>query len=247
MEGHFSATLPSFGYLNYSAGGRDYYTSWGQYSFKPGAANGKPSEWIGKRWEPWNPTVKLKVVKRGTGHAMIAKRLSTVSFPVTKSDDGFGYDLEIGDFTHPYGRGKVVDLLFQTTGAMIMKNYSIALTLPGLGNGIIPITTRESTFSEFEGPKMAPESDYHGFLRFNEDVQPIDRDKDERLTCIVFRCRSVVDEKGNVVSARYGKIYPERYNLVYYLNPQENERSLEFDVRQNLMTLPVVLGRVTRP
>src|SRR5450432_1527861 len=47
-NGTITATLPAFGYLDYSAGGGDYYSSWGQISFNPGAVQGKPSEWKGR-------------------------------------------------------------------------------------------------------------------------------------------------------------------------------------------------------
>jgi hypothetical protein len=46
--------------------------------------------------------------------------------------------------------------------------------------------------------------------------------------------RTVLDEKGKVVSAHYGKIYPEQLNIVYYLNPEPNSRSLEYDPARNL-------------
>ena len=57
----------------------------------------------------------------------------------------------------------------------------------------------------------------------------------ERPTCFLLRVRTVLDENGKVVSAHYGKIYPEQMNVLYYLNPEPNSRSLEYDPARNLL------------
>ena len=246
-NGNFSAALPAFGYLNYSAGGGDYYSYWGQYSFNPGAAKGKPSEWQKRRWEPWNPTVILTVVKRGPGKPMYAKRLSTVSFPDSAIQQPMGYDLEVGDWTAPMGNGKVVDVLFGISCKFRMGKYTITCAFPGTGNGVLTVTTRSNSYSEFESPRVAAESGYRERIQFDENVRPVDLDPEERINCLVFRVRSVVDADGRVISARYGKIYPERLNLVHYLNTDDNDRHLEFDVRRNLLKFEKRLGLVTRP
>ena len=51
-----------------------------------------------------------------------------------------------------------------------------------------------------------------------------------------FRVRTKLDESGNVVSARYGKIYGDLAQFTYYFNPTPNDRNVEFDLKQNLMT-----------
>jgi hypothetical protein len=44
-----------------------------------------------------------------------------------------------------------------------------------------------------------------------------------------------LDDKGNVKSACYGKIYGDFEEVVLtYLNPQQNSRDLEFDMKNNL-------------
>ena len=64
----------------------------------------------------------------------------------------------------------------------------------------------------------------------------------------MFRIRTVLDDMGNIVSARYGKIYgPIEYGesdtnpggkvrFTYYLNPTPNDRNVEFDPERNLFT-----------
>ena len=66
---------------------------------------------------------------------------------------------------------------------------------------------------------------------------------------LMFRVRTVLDNEGNITSARYGKIYgPVEYGeeerggggvrFIYYLNPTANDRNLEFDPSRNLMPNP---------
>jgi hypothetical protein len=50
-----------------------------------------------------------------------------------------------------------------------------------------------------------------------------------------FRVRTMLDDKGNVKSALYGKIYGDFMQFSYYLNPTPNSRNVEFDPKQNLM------------
>jgi len=50
-----------------------------------------------------------------------------------------------------------------------------------------------------------------------------------------FRVRTKVDDRGNIVSAHYGKIYGDFMQFKYYLNPTINDRNVEFDPEQNLM------------
>ena len=51
----------------------------------------------------------------------------------------------------------------------------------------------------------------------------------------LFRVRTVEDHDGNIVSARYGKIYGDFMQFSYYLNPTPNDRNIEFDPKQNLL------------
>jgi hypothetical protein len=50
-----------------------------------------------------------------------------------------------------------------------------------------------------------------------------------------IRVRTKVDDRGNIVSAHYGKIYGDFMQFKYYLNPTINDRNVEFDPKQNLM------------
>jgi hypothetical protein len=56
-----------------------------------------------------------------------------------------------------------------------------------------------------------------------------------------IRVRTIFDEKKQVKSAHYGKIdgdfqfwTNQKMRFTYYLNPEANDRNMEFDVRRNL-------------
>jgi hypothetical protein len=51
----------------------------------------------------------------------------------------------------------------------------------------------------------------------------------------IFRVNTALDEKGNIKSAQYGKIYGDfEEALTTYLNAETNSRELEFDMQHNL-------------
>lgn len=56
------------------------------------------------------------------------------------------------------------------------------------------------------------------------------------LICIaIIRVRTKVNDRGDIVSAHYGKIYGDFMQFKYYLNPTINDRNVEFDPKQNLI------------
>ena len=85
-----------------------------------------------------------------------------------------------------------------------------------------------------EGVTHAPEDGYMPTIIVDAEGRPKWHIGEARPLSFVFRVRTVLDEVGKVVSAHYGKIYPEAYKIVYYFNPTENSPSLEFNPKQNL-------------
>ena len=51
----------------------------------------------------------------------------------------------------------------------------------------------------------------------------------------LFRVRTIIDDRGNILSAQYGKIYGDFMQFSYYLNLTPNDRNVEFDPKQNLL------------
>ncbi len=62
-----------------------------------------------------------------------------------------------------------------------------------------------------------------------------------------FRLRTVVDEKGEIVSCHYAKAYGDIPDLKIYFNPTPNDPNLEFDPKRNLFQGLDPLDQVREP
>ncbi len=238
-RGVFSAKMPAFGTLYYSAANPAFYGACSEYRFNPGAIKGDPSTWSMLRWEPWNPTVEVVLKAKGPLLPMYAKRVRIIELP--DGGNGIGFDFETGDWTAPHGRGKTPDLIFTGVGGAGYRSYRMRWTFSNAGDGIRVVPAEAGARSELKSPKVAPADGYVPELVIDSEcrVVPSDSRVGERPACFLFRVRTVLDEKGIVVSAHYGKIYPERMNVVYYFNPELNSRVMEYDPARNLFgTLP---------
>ena len=81
-------------------------------------------------------------------------------------------------------------------------------------------------------------------------VCPEEYTESDPKRCYCFRVRSQFDEKGNMISAIYGKIYGDfkfdgfdkkgltSIEFLYYLNPSPLDRNLEWDMKTNLCPNP---------
>jgi hypothetical protein len=198
----------------------------------------------------WNPNVALVLKRIGQPIAMYAKRLN-IYVPVL--DKPVGFDLSVGDWVEPFGKGLKTDIIF--AGQHIKKapqDYEdkLAVTFPNEGDGIQGFS---ASFKLMEGsalrsPHEAPESGYEPQLvKRNVSVpnQPLIYDFDAK-TNYFFRVRTVLDEHGNIKSALYGKIYGDFMQFTYYLNPVANSRNMEFDTNQNLFKAKDLRDRSVR-
>jgi hypothetical protein len=233
-KGVFSAEMPAFGVLHYSASNPAFYSTWSEYRFKHGAMKGDPSTWSTLRWEPWNPIVEVVLKAKGPLRPMYAKRVRIIDLP--EREKGIGYDFELGDWVAPHGKGKSADLIFTGNGEVANGTYRLRWTFWNPCDGIRVLPLDAGTRCELKSPKEAPAEGYAPGLEINSEGRVVGADGrlGERPACILFRVRTVLDEKGKVVSAHYGKMYPEQLNVVYYLNPEPNSRSLEYDPARNL-------------
>ena len=186
----------------------------------------------------WNPSVTLLLKKIGKPIPMYAKALMQ---PPPDKDKGVGYDLEVGDWIAPYGKGKSTDIIFTSHFDKRANNdwdYSLTVTFPKQGDGIQPfsISDLEKT-SSLRSPHDAPENGYRPEWIKTQSQRPGQGSVDgiDKSLSFFFRVRTVLNEKGDVVSANYGKIYGDFMNLYYFLNPAPNSRNIEFDPTKNLL------------
>jgi len=206
----------------------------------------KPSYDLGFTYDParWNPTITLVLKKIGDPIPMYAKR-EEMKCPT--EDEPIGFDLMIGDWVAPHGKGKNIDMLFTVHRKLVSERaYSanLTVTFPNRGDGIAVAPSEPNTGSDFKTPRVAVENGYEPELVLHYSTT----ERSESVFGYFIRVRTVLGENGNVKSALYGKIRGDfRFyagtkapqagmGFDYYLNPTPNDRNLEFDPKRNLMT-----------
>jgi hypothetical protein len=251
-DGLFSAAEKSGNYVGYGAEVAGFYPSTGKSLEFVKSAEG--------RWLPWNPTVALILKKIIRPVPMYARRLET-EIPVL--DDSVGFDLMEADWVAPHGRGKSNDFLFKVTKRVVSFNdfgAELLLTFPNSGDGISMMPADIHGGSELRSSHEAPAAGYGPSL---SSLQGNSKERGQYGMTVeeknyFFRVRTVLDERGQVVSCLFGKIYggieyfPVSYKaaklrFTYYLNPTSNDRNIEFDPKKNLFTNLKSDERVTAP
>ena len=55
------------------------------------------------RWQPWNPTIRILMLRKGKSADFVRKSEWRIELPETEMP--FGYDFDVGDFVVPHGKG----------------------------------------------------------------------------------------------------------------------------------------------
>jgi hypothetical protein len=186
----------------------------------------------------WNIEKTLVLKKVGKPIAMYAKSVN-LGMPVF--DKPAGFDFMAGDWVAPYGKGIDTDIIFTAHLNQRAENdadYTLTVSFPKAGDGIQKFTVQDSEKgSGLRSPHEASAVGYQAQwvqTRSRKPGQPETGTLDPNRNYI-FRVRTALDHQGNVVSARYGKIYGDFMQFTYYLNPTPNDRNIEFDPKQNLI------------
>jgi hypothetical protein len=177
-----------------------------------------------------------------------------------------GFDLVEYDWVAPYGKGKQSDLIFTAQRRWVSRqdfDSSLKIAFANSGDGLIPVATPLNQGSELRMPATAPADDYISEISKSLSHTPANGWKDNeregnKEQNYYFRVRTVLDEKGSVKSALYGKIYNDfaldpinsktmTILFTYYLNPKLNSRNVEFDPKQNLSKDLKMLEGVNAP
>ena len=193
------------------------------------------------RWEPWNPTIEVKMRPKKNPVPMVFREGHKNAFKVPVYDRPVGYDLEKESFIAPYGKGSRSDLFFEFKRSFEnSQNFDVSckIIFPNEHDGIQECYFDESMRSSFKWPYLAPTNNYKASVTWRStrsDAKSVVHNFDEKRVNYIFRVRTKTDEEGNVVSACYGKIagafglgWADRVNWVYWFNPVPNERSLEY-------------------
>ncbi|MDO6762036.1 hypothetical protein [Agarivorans sp. 1_MG-2023] len=197
-----------------------------------------------------NLTVELRKKKKPT--AMYAKKLL---LPVPKRREAIGFDFEQGDWIFPYGKGNTAHIFFYLDGEYTdvhNNNNELQVTFANADDGLFKLN-KAPTNSEYPFPYQAPLIGYTNKLilkkRRSSNTKTMTT-YDSSTLGYAFRINTKLNSKGEIISANYRKIAgnflgssytgtTKRKNVgfvkfTYYYDPTPNDRSLEFDWRQNL-------------
>lgn len=238
VVGEFTGSALGDRSLGFTVKKTGYYPTTGVYSFKEAVAD---------KWQPWNPTLEVVLRRVGTPVPMYARRLR-LEIPVVNAPIGF--DLLVSDWVAPHGKGTTADFVFILTRTWIDKkdfDARLTLTFSKPGDGLQAVEEPLQYGSELKLPRTAPEHGYEPQVANSVSRVPgkpiVNEARDNRS--YIYRVRTVLDEKGQVASALYGKLRGDirvdpinsKTALVlftYYLNGESNDRNLEFDPKRNL-------------
>jgi len=221
------------------------------------------------KWQPWNPTVDVMLKPIINPIAMHARKMGFITVPLELPQKGqpVGFDLMAGDWVAPHGKGSVADLVFTLKETIpfvrVEDPFDVTLTISfsNKGDGIQSSLAPINKGSDLRLPRSSPKEGYEQTLVKESGrpsaKKPINSGTREDQNYF-FRVRTVLDEKGRIKSALYGKIFGDITSDVinsktafiqftYCLNPNPNDRNMEFDPKKNLFgTLPFN-QRVTTP
>jgi hypothetical protein len=194
--------------------------------------------------EPGNHTEAVRLRKVVSPQPMYVRRVENVAIPSPEAS----YDLKIGDWVAPHGKGESRDLTIKVSRIVNgPKNYSYDLLITCSG-GVLPMKIADmNKRSLFKFPYNAPENGYLNETKLSGFMQGIDGKRDidgDRNAGYIFSL--VRDVAGSDKNRMYGKIvggiqYDPMDSMqdsngvvsfVYYLNPQGP--SLEWDTKNNL-------------
>lgn len=158
-----------------------------------------------------------------------------------------GFDVEVGDFVPPLGKGKTADFVFVLRGRFDSitdydQTFEIGTVRPM--DGILLFRQRPHPGSafryEYEAPLdgYGPSKAWHRQRKGNHATQD-----DDPNAAYFFRIRSELDENGKVIRALYGIISKDcrfghdkpgefAFNFSYLLNTDWN-RNMEFDTQKS--------------
>jgi hypothetical protein len=200
---------------------------------------------------PWNPTLRvtLKAIRKP-----IPMHMKRAKIILPAKDMDFEYDFLAGDLVEPYGKGKTADIAlrfrFDRPRSPDFADFRQELEVKAVREGDGFLLKKKDEWSELASVAEAPLSGYIPSINpyYDRTATEIFRQFDVTANdYVIFRSRTTSAPDGSTVS-NYGKIYGNiAYGILendakegvvmfrYYYNPTPNDRSLEFDGKNNLL------------
>ena len=239
-EGIYTGEGATENIMFYGSSADGYYNSSFQYRGFTGV-----SGILGfRKWQPWNPTLKVVLREIKKPIPMYAYYTDWIDIPI--SGEFVGYDLVKRDWVLPYGKGINSDFLFRADKDIRSnEDYDAYLMLkfPNEQDGIQSIIVGKKQGSDYRLDYHAPVSDYvsqlehHKYLRPNQVLPDIYKEGQNYY----FRIRSNGDKDKSLYGKIHGNIEFSRFGysngairFTYYLNPSQGDTNIEFDPKRNL-------------
>lgn len=245
-NGNYTAEGTSSGKILYDVNKDGYYKTASEYQFR-GEGKFRIED---RKWLPWNPTNTVILKRVNCPAAMYARAYdATRDLIIPMKGTNVAFDLEKGDWVEPYGKGRCCDLVVNCDDQFTDPWTGFRKLALTFGTNVLDGVRRHKldNFSNFRSLYEAPEDGYEKTVTWS--IETFRKQKDIITEppldeYFIFRVRTVVDDKGKMVKANYGKIYgPVQYGdlggrlvlrMMYYFNPEVNSRNLEFDPKKNL-------------
>lgn len=206
-------------------------------------------------YEPWGKVYSVVLRKKINPRPLFVKIGDWMKIP---DSDGTGYDLEVGDWVAPHGKGIVSDFIFSAENRIVdgSNDYFIRLDIrfSNEHDGIFALPAEKwPEYMSFRsglllGHAAPTEATYMNHAFTQTGLKPITRTKFQELDAAsadnatpgcFFRVRSRIEPETGKVVGRYGKMYQffrlSRHDeesptirFEYYLAPDESP-SLEFN------------------
>lgn len=169
-------------------------------------------------------------------------------WPLPKTDGPMGFDLEVGDWVAPHGKGRSADFIFELDGRFTSRrdyDQKFTLRFSRPHDGIAIFKHPKEIGSALKWPYEAPLTGYESSLIWLLKWNPKQGGRGTTIdlngeTNYIFRVRSEVDEKDNIIRAWYGVVSGDfipvggnneigrNISFTYALNPDWT-RNIELD------------------
>ena len=169
----------------------------------------------------------------------------TLKYPNAARRGSWGFDLKVGDWIKPNGKGEVADFFAEYSEEHLQQDKAVDCALVFTNAVDDGCYVAKCTGTRFRSDYVANTNavymkrlDFDSWGRKYKGRYATELlDGDEYL---VIRTRTKRDEEGRIISANYAKIYgPISFcfgmNFISYFNPNENDPNLEADTNVNLM------------
>ena len=203
------------------------------------------------KWQPWGSEEKVVLRRIKNPIRLIQAPKGCFENEICKTNVNLGFDMKVGDWVIPYGKGVVADFYakFQSDGGKPMNSKFSALELtfsePMGGAYCLPVNYD----SEFKGVYIADLSKFSNSKIVLENKvingQRMRKMIDDEFLVVRSRCK--VNERGELTSANYSVLrhltFSTSYTALgccrmsYMYNPTPNDTNLEDEETARLSRL----------